>query len=63
MYFSWQDGFRFPSQAFYDDLVANQQLSKLDLDTYVRIIQAVFQELCYSNLDGWMVEEIELRLW
>lgn len=46
MYFSWQDGFRFPSQAFYDDLVANQQLSKLDLDTYVRIIQAVFQELC-----------------
>jgi hypothetical protein len=41
--FAFQDGFRFPSQAFYDDLVANQQLSKLDLDTYVHILKAVFE--------------------
>jgi len=59
-----EDGFRFPSQAFYDDLVANQQLSKLDLDTYVRIIQAVFQEIAvvfspqnYSSTQ----EDLDLR--
>ena len=39
-----QDGFRFPSQAFYEDLVTNRQLSSLDLQSYVQIIKAIFQE-------------------
>lgn len=59
-----EDGFRFPSQAFYDDLVANQQLSKLDLDTYVHILKAVFEEIAvvfppenYSSTQ----EDLDLR--
>ncbi|CAK9023182.1 40S ribosomal protein S6 [Durusdinium trenchii] len=37
------DGFRFPSQAFYEDLVTNRQLSSLDLQSYVQIIKVVWR--------------------
>jgi len=59
-----EDGFRFPSQAYYDDLVQNPQLADLDLEQYVRIIKAVFQEIAvvfspqnYSSTQ----EDLELR--
>lgn len=59
-----EDGFRFPSQAFYEDLVTNRQLSSLDLQSYVQIIKAIFQEIAvvfspqnYSSTQ----EDLELR--
>ena len=40
-----EDGFRFPTQSFYDDLSTYSQLEKVDLRTYVRVIKTVFQEM------------------
>ena len=40
-----EDGFRFPTQSFYEDLTSYSQLEKVDLQTYIRVIKAVFQEI------------------
>eukprot|EP00439_Symbiodinium_sp_Y106_P032155 s4992_g3.t2 len=59
-----EDGFRFPTQSFYDDLSSYSQLEKVDLRTYVRVIKTVFQEIAvvfspqnYSSTQ----EDLELR--
>eukprot|EP00913_Durusdinium_trenchii_P025622 g24049.t1 len=50
-----EDGFRFPSDSFYDQLVANPELQDLDLDTYE--IAVVFSPQNYSST----AEDLELR--
>jgi len=59
-----EDGFRFPTQSFYDDLTASSPLEKGELQTYIRIIKAVFQEIAvvfspqnYSSTQ----EDLDLR--
>ncbi|CAE7337311.1 RPS6 [Symbiodinium natans] len=59
-----EDGFRFPSESFYDQLLNVPDLQVFDLATYTGIIRAVFQEIAvvfspqnYSST----AEDLELR--
>lgn len=59
-----EDGFRFPSPSYYEEISGMPQLEMLDLPIYIRAIKAVFQEIAvvfspqnYSSTQ----EDLDLR--